>query len=333
MSDAPILVTGASGFIGSAVVRALLAKGQRVRVLMREGSDDRNVRGLDVERATGDLCDPMAVRKALRGCRYLYHVAALYSLWSRDTRALYRCNVEGTRTILTCALQESIERVVYTSSVGVLGIPHGSPGNEDTPVTLDAMVGPYKRSKYLAEQEALRIHAEGLPLVIVHPSTPVGARDIKPTPTGKVIVDFMQGKLPAYLDTGLNYVAVTDVAEGHLLAMRHGRDGGRYILGNQDMTLKAFLDLLARLTGRQAPRFQVPYPVAFAAGLASEAASRLTRRPPRAPLVGVQMARKHMYFDPSRARHELGLPQTPVEVALEEAVRWFRDHGYVSARF
>lgn len=331
MTGAPItLVTGATGFVGSAVARALIERGDRVRVLVRRGADDRNLQGMNVERAEGDLADPEAVARATAGCARVFHVAAHYSLWSRDARAMYRSNVEGTRTVLEAALHAGIERVVYTSSVGVLGIPAGDVGTVDTPVSLADMVGAYKRSKFLAEEEARRMAERGLPLVTVYPSTPIGAHDLKPTPTGKVVVDFLAGRIPAYLDTGLNYVSVEDVAAGHLLAMERAEAGGRYILGNRNMRFAEFLALLAEVAGRKAPRQRIPYAVALAASLVSEGVSRITGQPPTAPFAGVRMARKRMWFDCSRAVADLGMPQTPIEIALEQAVRWFRDNGYVS---
>jgi dihydroflavonol-4-reductase len=329
MSSLLTLVTGANGFVGSAVTRALARHGERVRVLLRPGADDRNLSGLDVERVYGDVTDPDSVRRAIAGCARIYHVAARYSLRSREARELYRCNVIGTRNVLELAREAEVERAVYTSSVGVLGRPADRPGDEDSPVTLADMVGHYKHSKFLAEQEAIAQQARGLRLVTVYPSTPIGQGDVKPTPTGQVIVDFLKGRIPAYLDTGLNYVSVEDVAEGHLLAMERGQHGGRYILGCRNLAFREFLALVADLTGRRAPEWRIPYPLAWLAGAGSETWSRVTGRPPTAPLDGVRMARKSMYFDASRAVRELGLPQTPIEHAIEQAVRWFVDHGYL----
>ncbi len=330
MSGAPVVVTGATGFVGGAVVRALVARGQQVRVVVRSGADLSNLEGLPVERALGDVCDLESMRAALLGARGLYHVAARYSLWSRDASDMYRSNVEGTRTVLQAALDAGVERVVYTSSVGTLGIPATGAGTEDTPVALSDMVGAYKRSKFMAEEVSWEFVSRGLPLVIVNPSTPIGARDLKPTPTGQVVVDFLRKRMPAIVDTGLNYVSVEDVAMGHLLAYDRGEVGRRYILGNLNLSLGQFLGLVAVAAGRRAPRFKVPFFVALAAGMMSEAASYVTGRKPQAPLAGVLMARKKMYFDASRAVRELEMPQTPVEVAVEQAVRWFVDHGYAA---
>jgi len=325
------LVTGATGFVGSHVARLLAARGFRVRVLVRRSSRIDNLAGVDCEPVQGDLRDGESLRHAARGCDAVFHVAADYRLWSRNPRELYESNVEGTRNMLLAARQEGVPRIVYTSTVGVLGIPgDGSPGTECTPVSLADMVGHYKRSKYLAEEEARRLAAEGLPVVIVNPSTPVGEGDIKPTPTGRMIVDFLNGRLPAYVQTGLNLVDVQDVAQGHLLAFERGVPGRRYVLGCQNLTLREILALLAEITGRRAPRVQIPYPVALAAGWVDTAVfGGLLRRPPHIPLEGVRMAAKHMFFDSSRAVAELGLPQSPVRGALERAVQWFRDHGYV----
>ena len=328
MSEAPVVVTGATGFVGGAVARALVAQGQRVRVVVRRGADLANLEGLSVERALGDVCDAESMRAALVGARGLYHVAARYSLWSRDAGDMYRSNVEGTRTVLQAALEAGVERVVYTSSVGTLGIPATGSGTEDTPVAITDMVGAYKRSKFMAEAVSREFVSRGLPVVIVNPSTPIGARDLKPTPTGQVVVDFLRGRMPAIVETGLNYVSVEDVATGHLLAYERGEVGRRYILGNQNLSLGEFLGLVAQAAGRRPPRFKVPLFVALAAGVMSEAASYVTGRQPQAPIAGVLMARKKMYFDASRAVQELELPQTPVLVAVQQAVRWFFDNGY-----
>lgn len=330
MTDAPVVVTGATGFVGGAVVRALVARGRRVRVLVRAGADMRNLAGLEVERVLGDVCDRESVLKALSGCAGLYHVAARYSLWSREAREMYRANVQGTRTMLQAALDADVPRVVYTSSVGALGLLADRPADEDTPARLADMIGPYKRSKFMAEEVAREFAGRGLPVVIVNPSTPIGAADLKPTPTGQVVVDFLRGKMPGYVETGLNYVNVEDVAAGHLLAFDRGKVGRRYILGNQNLAFGQFLALVAEVSGRRAPRLKVPLAVALAAGAASEAASYVTGKPPHAPIAGVLMARKKMYFDCTRAATELGMPQTPVRQAVEQAVRWFVDNGYTA---
>jgi dihydroflavonol-4-reductase len=328
----PVLVTGATGFIGHHVARQLLARGHRVRALVRPSSRRENLAGLDLELVTGDLQDPASLRAAAAGCPQVYHVAADYRLGAPDPESLYRSNVDGTRNLLEAAAAAGVERVVYTSSVGALGIPaDGTPGTEATPVGLNDMIGVYKRSKFLAEQEALRFAREGVPVVIVNPSTPVGPADLKPTPTGQIVVDFLNGRMPAYVDTGLNLVAVEDVARGHLLAAERGQVGEKYILGNRNMTLREILEALARITGRPAPTVRIPYGFALAAAFLENGLARLLRREPAIPLEGVRMARKKMFFDSSKAVGELGLPQTPVEDALARAVGWFRDHGYVKA--
>lgn len=323
------LVTGATGFIGANLVRELLCQGEAVRVLVRPGSDRRNLESLSVELAEGDLGDRASLRRALRGSVRCFHVAAAYQLWVRDPRQMYATNVEGTRALLEEAAEAGVERVVYTSSVGTLGIPSDdSPGTEETPVGLEEMVGHYKRSKFLAEREAEGLAAKGVPVVIVNPSAPVGPWDVKPTPTGRMIVDYLRGKMFAYLETGVNVVHVRDVARGHILAAEKGRVGEKYILGNRNLTLLQVFAVLERLSGIPAPRWRIPYPVAFVAGTAFELGSRLTGREPRVSVTAVRMARKRMFFDPGKAIRELGLPQTPVEEAFREAVEWFRARGY-----
>ncbi|MBI4413060.1 MAG: NAD-dependent epimerase/dehydratase family protein [candidate division NC10 bacterium] len=323
------LVTGGTGFVGAHLVRALLDQGESVRCLVRPGSDRRNLAGLPVEVVEGDITEPFAAARAVRGCDTVFHAAALYQLWVPDPAPMYRVNVGGTRTVLAAAGEAGAKRIVYTSTVGALGNPgDGRPGTETTPVTLADMVGHYKRSKFLAEQEALRLARAGLPVVIVNPSAPVGAYDVKPTPTGQMMVDFLRGRMRGVLRTGLNLVAASDVAAGHLLAAERGKAGERYILGHANLMLEEIFTLLARLTGIPAPRLRVPYGVAYVAGVAAEVLSRLTGRPPRIPLTGVRMARKVMFFDAGKAVRELGLPQTPVEAALREAVDWFTAHGY-----
>jgi len=326
------LVTGGTGFVGAAVVHALVTAGQAVRVLVRPGADLRNLDGLPVERAHGDLQEPASLRAAIKGCQRVYHVAALYSFWEPDPRRFYRVNVEGTRRLLEAAEAEGVERIVYTSTVGTLGHrPDGRPADEETPVSLDHMIGHYKRSKFLAEAEARRAAARGVPVVIVNPSAPVGPRDIKPTPTGKMIVDYLNRGMPAYIDTGLNLIDVDDVAHGHLLAAERGKIGERYILGHRNMTLREIFALLERLTGIPAPRVRLPHALVLPLAYASQALSDwITRRPPRIPLEGVKMAKRRMFFDASKAVRELGLPQSPIEGALERAVRWFIEHGYAS---
>jgi dihydroflavonol-4-reductase len=324
------LVTGATGFVGAAVARALNATGTEVRVLIRRDSDLRNLGGLKVEQAYGDLRDRDSLRRALSGCQQLYHVAAHYALWAKDPSVFYEVNVTGTRTLLETARDLGIERIVYTSTIGAIGLPIGGGlGTEETPVSLSHMAGDYKRSKYLAEQEVLKLARAGLPVVIVNPSAPVGQGDIKPTPTGQLIVDFMKGRMWAYIETGMNLVDVDDVAVGHLRAMERGRIGERYILGNQNLSLREIFEILSKLTGVTAPRIKLPWQAILPlAHLNRWMADYLTHRPPRIPLEGVRMAKYRMHYDCSKAVRELGLPQTPVELALEKAVRWFRAHGY-----
>ena len=321
----PVLVTGASGFIGWHVSRLLRERGYAVRALARAGS---RIDELEVERITGDLRDPASLERAVAGCGLVYHVAADYRLWARNPEELYQSNVEGTRNLLTAARAAGVERFIYTSTVGCIGIPRGGVGDESQPVSLDAMHGAYKRSKFMAEQAALQFAAEGFPVVIVNPTAPVGDHDVKPTPTGKIILDFLQGRLPAYIDTGLNLVDVRDCALGHLLAAEHGRPGERYILGCENLTLSAILQRLAKLTGRRAPTVRLPFAVAYAAGVASTAWANLTHRAPRAPLDAVRMARKHMFASHARAERELGFRPGSVDAALLRAADWFQAAGY-----
>lgn len=324
-----VLVTGATGFIGANLTRELLREGTAVRVLVRPGSNRLAIAALDIELVEGDLQDRESLCRAVKGCRILYHVAAHYSLASQDAAQMYRTNVEGTRNILEVALELGVDRVVYTSSVGALGTPKdGRPATEETPVSLQEMIGHYKRSKFLAEREAERLCGKGLPVVIVNPSTPIGPWDVKPTPTGKMIVDYLNGKMFGYLHTGLNLVHVRDVARGHILAAQKGRIGEKYILGHQNLTLVQIFALLERISGVPAPRRKIPYPVALLAACASELYGRLAGQVPPIPLSGVRMAKTLMFFDPAKAVKELGLPQTPVEEALREAVEWFWTHGY-----
>lgn len=324
-------VTGATGFIGASIVRELLKDGVQVRALVRPGSDIRNLQGLELELWHGDLLDQTSLDTGMAGCDWVFHAAADYRLWTRTPQSMYRANVEGTRNLLEAALKNGSTRVVYTSSVGTLGNPgDGRPGTEDTPVTLADMVGHYKKSKFLAEREAEKFIDRGLPLVIVNPSTPVGPQDIKPTPTGKIIVDFLNNKMPAYLDTGLNLIAVEDCARGHILAAQQGQIGRKYILGNRNLTLREIFAILERITGRPAPKVRLPYWPILLAAYANEGISRITGREPLIPLAGVQMARKFMFFDSSRAITELGLPQSSVEAALGRAVDWFTANGYLN---
>jgi dihydroflavonol-4-reductase len=328
----PALVTGGTGFVGANVVRELLRDGRGVRVLARPGGDRRALAGLDVEITEGDLLDVASLRRAVEGAGTVFHVAADYRLWARDPGALYRANVDGTRALLQACADAGVARVVYTSSVGALGIPaDGTPGTEDTEVTLENMIGPYKRSKFLGEQVALGFARAGLPVVIVNPSAPIGPWDVKPTPTGQLVVDALHGRLFATVDTGLNLVHVRDVARGHLLAEARGRVGEKYILGHGggNLSLAAIGRLIAEVSGCRAPRVRIPYAVAWCAAACSEGFARLTGGVPKVPLDAVRMARKRMYFSPAKAIRELDLPQTDVRDAVREAVEWFFQHGYV----
>jgi len=303
-----------------------------VRALVRAGSDRRNLVGLDVEIATGDLTDAGSLRAAVADCTAVFHVAADYRLWVADSRPMYAANVEGSVNVLEAAAAAGTARMVYTSSVAVLGInADRTPADETTPVEVEHMIGHYKRSKFLAEREAEKAAQQGLDVVIVNPSTPVGELDVKPTPTGQIIVDFLAGRMPAYVDTGLNLIDVRDVAAGHLLAADRGRMGRRYILGNRDMSLIEIFRTLESLTGIPSPRFRVPHWIPWLAAAGSTLVGRLRRRPPAISLESVRMSRYRMYFDASRAVDELGLPQTPVEEPLARAVAWFRGEGYVDA--
>ncbi|MGA9753817.1 MAG: hopanoid-associated sugar epimerase [Desulfobaccales bacterium] len=323
------LVTGGTGFVGRAVVEELLAAGREVRVLARN-PEHPALAGLAVEVAVGDLRDPDSLDHALAGCTRLFHVAADYRLWVPDPATMYAINVVGTRHLLKAAAARGLDRVVYTSTVGTLGNPgDGTPGAEDTPVSLKEMVGHYKRSKFLAEAVALDYARQGLPLVVVNPSTPVGPWDFRPTPTGQMIVDFLKRRMPAYLETGLNLIHVRDVARGHLLAEGKGRVGEKYILGNDNLSLSRIFQLLADLTGLAAPKVRLPYwPVLGMAYVDEFFATYLRRRPPRMPVSAIRMAKKYMYFDNRKAVQYLGLTITPVRQALADAVEWFRRHGY-----
>jgi dihydroflavonol-4-reductase len=324
-----ILVTGASGFVGGHVTRLLREQGCRVRVLVRPTSDLRGLAGLEVERVEGDLRVPESLEKAVAGCEVIYHVAADYRLWARDPDELYRSNVDGTRNLLEAAQRAGVRRVVYTSTVGCIGVAgDGTPGDEDAPVRLEDMKGAYKRSKFMAERVALEYASRGLPVVAVNPTAPIGDRDVKPTPTGRIILDFLLGRMPAYVDTGLNLVDVRDVARGHLLAAERGRPGERYILGARNMTLREILAALADITGRPAPTVRLPYAVAWAFGAAETAWAGVSGREPRAPLDAVRMARKKMWVRTDKAERELGYHPGPVEDALGRAVKWFRENGY-----
>jgi len=323
------LVTGATGFVGSAVVRRLLEAGHDVRALVRPASDRRNLSGLPVDVVAGDLRRSDSLSAALRGCDTLFHVAADYRLWVRDEREMLAVNVEGTRRLMEAAGDAGIRRVVYTSSVAVLGHKAvGTPADETTHARLEEMIGPYKRSKFLAEQIVRDFADRGLPVVIVNPAAPVGPRDIKPTPTGRMIVEAAAGRMPAYLETGLNIVDVDDVADGHLLALERGRVGSRYILGGDNMTLCDILTAIARVSGRPAPRLRIPHGVALAVACGAEAGARLFGGEPLATMDSVRMARRPMYFDSTKAKEELGFRARPATEALARAVAWFRAAGY-----
>ena len=325
------LVTGATGFLGSAVARALLDAGHAVRVLVRPGADTRNVDGLEVERAVGDLTERRSLERAAQGCDTLFHVAADYRLWIPDPPAVYRTNVEGSRDLLRAAAEAGARRIVYTSSVATLGLnADRSPADETTPVSEAAMIGHYKRSKYLAE-EAVRalVRDEGVPAVIVNPSAPIGPRDIKPTPTGRIIVDFATGRMPAYVDTGLNVVHVDDCAAGHLQALAHGAVGERYILGGENMSLREILECLAPLAGRRAPRIRLPHRVLGPVAAVGETWARLAGGEPRLTRDSLRMARKTMFFSSAKAERTLGYSARPASQALADALGWFQANGYV----
>ncbi|HEX2789182.1 MAG TPA: hopanoid-associated sugar epimerase [Steroidobacteraceae bacterium] len=318
------LVTGASGFVGAAVVRTLLAAGHQVRVLLRAQSNRRNLEALPVEPVVGDLADVPALERALLGCEALFHVAADYRLWTPDPQALYRSNVDGTRNVVDAARRGGIRRIVYTSSVATIGLrPDARPSDESDAASLAAMVGHYKRSKFLAESWVLQAARAGAPVVIVNPSTPIGPGDVKPTPTGRLVLDAATGHMPAYVDTGLNIVHVDDVAAGHLLAYQHGRIGERYILGGTDLSLQRILAMIALASGRRAPRLRLPLTLLLPVAYAAEALARLTGRETRITVDGVRMARHRMYFSSAKAVRELGYRWRPAQQAIDDAVRWF----------
>src|SRR5436190_7263481 len=324
-------VTGASGFIGANLVHEITARGHNVKALLRKGSDIRGLHGAQYEPFYGDVSDGRKLIEAMRGCDWCFHVAASYHLWLKDYAPMYAANVEGTRNVISAAIEAGCSRIVYTSTVGCIGLPKGeTPTDEDTLVSAEQMSNHYKRSKWQAEQVAREFAATGAPVVIVNPSAPVGPRDVKPTPTGKVILDYLKRKMPAYVDTGLNWVHVRDVAIGHILAAEKGRAGERYVLGNAEgnWTMKQTLKTLQEITGIPAPTFRVPYRVALAAAYVDEGIARITGKPPKAPLAGVRMARYKMFFSPAKAIRELGLPQTPPRHALVDAIAWFCANGY-----
>jgi dihydroflavonol-4-reductase len=324
------LVTGASGFVGAAVLRHLVAVGHDVRVLVRPTSDRRNLADVACEVVVGDLADPASLAAAVRGCTALFHVAADYRLWVRDPAVMYRANVEGTRDLLRAAAAAGATRIVYTSSVAAVGFrPDGTPADEATAAVLADMVGHYKRSKYMAEQEVIRLaREEGVPVIAVNPAAPFGPRDVKPTPTGRIVVEFARGRMPAYLDTGLNVVHVEDVAEGHLQAFDRGKIGERYILGADNMTLRELLEVLAAHLGRRAPRLRLPRAPLVPVAVAAEAIGRLARIEPPLTVDALRMARKRMFFSSDKARRELGYAPRSGRQALTDAADWFRKEGY-----
>ncbi len=325
-----VLITGSSGFIGAAVTRAVIAKGDEVRVLVRATSNRSNLDGLPVETVQGDLQDPQSLKKAVTGCQGIYHVAAHYALWAQDPSIFYQVNVEGTKHLFRAAEEAGVERIVYTSTIGAIGLPSdGGLGHEKLFPSESQLSGDYKRSKFLAEQEVLKMARQGLPVVIVNPTAPVGERDVKPTPTGQIIVDFMKRKMFAYIETGMNLIDVDDVALGHVRAMERGRIGERYILGNQNLMFRDICQMLSQLTGVPAPRVRLPWRwIVPLAHVNTWIANHVTHKTPRIPLEGVRMAKYRMHYDCTKARTELDLPQTSVEVALKKAVQWFRQYGY-----
>ncbi len=328
-------VTGATGFLGSHVARALAAEGAELRLLVRATSDLRNIADLNAERVSGDLRDPASIEKALAGCEVVFHVAADYRLWVRDPKQMYLSNVEGTRALLDAARRQGVRRVIYTSSVATMGF--GSNGqaaghltDEESPVSLGEMIGHYKRSKFMAERVAVEAAKSGMDVVIVNPTTPVGERDVKPTPTGRIVLDFLKRKFPAYVETGLNLVDATECARGHIQALEKGKAGERYILGGENLTLKQILDRLAAITGLKSPTVKLPYVFAFATGVVDEMVTgRLMGREPRATIDAVRMGRKMMFVSSAKAERELGWRMVPVDGALRRSVEWFRANAYV----
>jgi len=325
-----VFLTGATGFVGSHVARSLAAQGADLRLLVRPASDLRNIQELQAERVIGDLRDTASLKKAVAGCDVIFHVAADYRLWVRDPEQMYRSNVEGTRAILEAARENKVRRVVYTSSVATMGFQsNGHLADEDSPVSLANMIGPYKRSKFMAEEIAVEAGRSGMDVVVVNPTTPVGERDIKPTPTGRIVVDFLKKKFPAYVDTGLNLVDVAECARGHVAALEKGKSGERYILGGENLTLKQILDKLAVITGLPSPSIKVPHVVALATGVVDQVFTGYIRnREPRATIDAVRMGRKKMFVSSSKAERHLGWKIVPVDGALRLAVEWFQANGY-----
>jgi dihydroflavonol-4-reductase len=324
------LVTGAAGFLGSHVTRQLVARGDDVRVLMRVSSTNRAIADLSLEYVTGDLRDPASLDRAMKGVKRVFHVAADYRLWAKRSQDIYDSNVGGTKNLLDAARRAGVEQLIYTSTVATIAVDRPQHPNESTDAKLEEMVGHYKRSKWLAEKEALAAAKNGLPVIVAMPTTPVGPWDWKPTPTGKIILDFLNGKMPGYVETGLNFVGVEECAAGHLLVAEKGKIGERYLLGAENLTLKGMLDLLSKITGLPAPKLKIPHGLALGVAYASTAFSRLIGREPGIPVEGVKIARHMMYVDCSRARRELGFKAGPVAAALERAVRWYEANGYIA---
>jgi dihydroflavonol-4-reductase len=324
------LVTGAAGFLGSHVTRQLVARGDEVRVLMRASSTNRAIADLSLEYVTGDLRDPASLDRAMKGVKRVFHVAADYRLWAKRSQDIYDSNVGGTKNLLDAARRAGVEQLIYTSTVATIAVDRPQHPNEFTDAKLEEMVGHYKRSKWLAEKEALDAAKNGLPVIVAMPTTPVGPWDWKPTPTGKIILDFLNGKMPGYVETGLNFVGVEECAAGHLLIAEKGKVGERYLLGAENLALKGMLDLLSKITGLPAPKLKIPHGLALGVAYASTAFSRLVGREPGIPVEGVKIARHMMYVDCSRARRELGFKAGPVAAALERAVRWYEANGYIA---
>jgi len=324
------LVTGAAGFLGSHVARQLVARGEDVRVLMRPSSTNRAIADLSLEYVTGDLRDPASLDRAMKGVQRVYHVAADYRLWARRKQDIYDSNVGGTKNILEAAERAGVEQLIYTSTVATIAVDRPQLPNEFTDAKLEEMIGHYKRSKWMAEQEILKAAKAGAPVIVVMPTTPVGPWDWKPTPTGKIILDFLNGKLPGYVETGLNFVGVEECAAGHLLAAEKGKSGERYLLGGENLTLKGMLDILSKVTGLPAPRLKIPHGLALGVAYANTVFSRLIGREPGIPVEGVKIARHMMFVDCSRAPRELGFKAGPVAAALERAVRWYEANGYIA---
>jgi len=324
------LVTGAAGFLGSHVARQLVARGDEVRVLLRASSTNRAIADLSLEYVTGDLRDPASLDRAMKGVKRVFHVAADYRLWARRSREIYDSNVGGTKNLLEAAKRAGVEQLIYTSTVATIAVDRPQLPNELTDAKLGEMVGHYKRSKWMAEREALNAAKSGLPVIVAMPTTPVGPWDWKPTPTGKIILDFLNGKMPGYVETGLNFVGVEECAAGHLLVADKGKVGERYLLGGENLTLKAMLDLLAKITGLRAPGLKIPHGLALGVAYANTVFSRLLGREPGIPIEGVKIARHMMFVDCSRAQRELGFKAEPVSAALERAVRWYEANGYIA---